>query len=126
MNKWITYCFILLYSFSISLPFKAVLEYHFNKQYISTRLCENIDKPAMHCEGKCYLVKQMKDEMQKEKEQNNTQGKLPVMQFSFEHLLLKQSELNPASFQLPAFYYSRTHTYSFDYLAEVFSPPDFV
>lgn len=34
--------------------------YHVNKQYISQQLCENRNNPQMHCNGHCYLSKQLK------------------------------------------------------------------
>lgn len=34
--------------------------YELNKKYVATKLCENRDKPKMHCNGKCYLKKQLK------------------------------------------------------------------
>lgn len=34
--------------------------YHFNKEYITAKLCENRSKPQMHCNGQCYLSKQLK------------------------------------------------------------------
>jgi hypothetical protein len=37
----------------------ACLQYDLNKEYIATNLCENKDKPAMHCSGKCHLKKQL-------------------------------------------------------------------
>ncbi|HWB62124.1 MAG TPA: hypothetical protein VG603_01345, partial [Chitinophagales bacterium] len=33
--------------------------YEINRQYIAQNLCENRDKPCMHCNGKCYLRKQL-------------------------------------------------------------------
>jgi hypothetical protein len=35
------------------------LEYEINKAAITASLCENKDKPAMHCNGKCHLRKQL-------------------------------------------------------------------
>jgi hypothetical protein len=35
------------------------LYFHLNKQFIVQQLCENRDKPEMHCNGKCYLTKQL-------------------------------------------------------------------
>jgi len=40
-------------------PILPVLEFYANKEYIVTVLCENRDKPAMACGGKCYLEKEM-------------------------------------------------------------------
>lgn len=34
--------------------------YHFNKEYITAKLCENKSKPQLHCNGQCYLSKQLK------------------------------------------------------------------
>jgi hypothetical protein len=34
--------------------------YHFNKQYISAKLCENRHNPGLHCNGHCFLSKQLK------------------------------------------------------------------
>jgi len=31
-----------------------------NQSYITAKLCENRDKPLMHCNGKCYLMKKIK------------------------------------------------------------------
>ena len=41
--------------------------YHFNKSYISSVLCTNKDKPALHCEGKCFLDIKLKELEQKNK-----------------------------------------------------------
>ncbi|RYZ98544.1 MAG: hypothetical protein EOP47_19100 [Sphingobacteriaceae bacterium] len=41
--------------------------YEMNKNYIAAKLCENRDKPQMHCEGKCYLAKKIKQAEEKEK-----------------------------------------------------------
>ena len=35
------------------------LHYQLNKAYIAANLCENRDKPIMHCNGKCHLRKQL-------------------------------------------------------------------
>jgi hypothetical protein len=37
-----------------------------NKDYISKNLCENKDKPMLHCNGKCHLRKQLAKEDKKE------------------------------------------------------------
>lgn len=33
--------------------------YEVNKDYVAQELCENKDKPQLHCNGKCYLNKQI-------------------------------------------------------------------
>lgn len=34
--------------------------YHINKTYITQKLCENRSNPKLHCNGHCYLSKQLK------------------------------------------------------------------
>jgi len=41
-----------------------------NQNYIATRLCENRDKPQLHCNGRCYLMKKIR---QAEEKQNNAE-----------------------------------------------------
>ena len=41
--------------------------FELNKKYIATVLCENRDKPLLHCNGKCYFMKKIKQAGDKEK-----------------------------------------------------------
>lgn len=43
------------------------MEYLANYDYIATELCENRDKPEMHCNGKCHLMKQLAKASEHEK-----------------------------------------------------------
>lgn len=47
----------------------------FNKNYIAVNLCENRDKPMLHCNGKCYLAKKLKQTVEKEKNQERESKK---------------------------------------------------
>ena len=38
-----------------------------NKNYILTSLCENRNKPQLHCNGNCFLMKKIKQADKKEK-----------------------------------------------------------
>ena len=42
--------------------------FHLNKEYIAHELCINKSNPAMHCQGHCYLSKQLKKAEQREKQ----------------------------------------------------------
>nr|WP_294794293.1 hypothetical protein [uncultured Mucilaginibacter sp.] len=41
--------------------------FELNKKYIATQLCENRDKPLLHCDGHCYFMKKVKQVQEKEK-----------------------------------------------------------
>ncbi|QDK78011.1 hypothetical protein EXU85_05165 [Spirosoma sp. KCTC 42546] len=44
----------------------TIAYYHANKDYIARVLCENRDKPQLHCDGKCYLAKQLKAQQERQ------------------------------------------------------------
>jgi hypothetical protein len=39
-------------------------DFYINQSYIAKNLCVNKDKPMMHCNGKCYLSKKLKQQEQ--------------------------------------------------------------
>ncbi|MES2277359.1 MAG: hypothetical protein V4592_15135 [Bacteroidota bacterium] len=51
--------------------------FEMNQKYIASSLCENRDKPWMHCNGRCYLMKKIKLAEDKEKnDERQTQKNL--------------------------------------------------
>jgi len=46
-----------------------------NKSYVARELCENKAKPAMNCNGQCYLAKQLR---KAEQEQQDAKKSAPV------------------------------------------------
>jgi hypothetical protein len=40
--------------------------FELNKKYIAATLCENRNKPQMHCNGKCYFMKKVKQAEEKQ------------------------------------------------------------
>jgi hypothetical protein len=49
-----------------------------NQKYIAKELCENRAKPEMHCNGKCYLMKKLKQAQDKEQKQERQSQKLQI------------------------------------------------
>ncbi|MCB0276693.1 MAG: hypothetical protein KDI06_17885 [Calditrichaeota bacterium] len=52
---------LLLIAFTMVMgkPFFPLLDYYLNYDYIATVLCINRDKPALKCDGKCHLKKEL-------------------------------------------------------------------
>lgn len=51
--------------------------FELNKKYIVAELCENLDKPWLHCDGHCYFMKKVKQAQEKEKsDERQTQKSL--------------------------------------------------
>lgn len=40
-------------------PVSILLHFYLNRASIAQTLCENRNNPSLHCEGKCYLKKQL-------------------------------------------------------------------
>lgn len=54
--------YLLLFSVAIQ-PFSremTIMSFELNRDYIIKNLCENRDRPQLHCDGKCYLAKKLK------------------------------------------------------------------
>ena len=59
----------------------TIAYYHANKDYIARVLCENRDKPELHCDGQCYLAKQLKARQDKQdKETTDRVQNSPILQ----------------------------------------------
>ena len=67
--------FFLLLAFLASTFSKAVIvvDFYANRDYIAKNLCENRDKPMMHCCGRCQLRKRLAREDSQDK--NNPEHK---------------------------------------------------
>lgn len=48
--------------------FFAYAGFELNRNYIAKALCENRNRPEMHCNGKCYFVKKVKAAQQRDAE----------------------------------------------------------
>jgi hypothetical protein len=59
MKKWVS--IVLIFSLLVACGSKMlVVSYYLaNKEYIKTTLCENKNKPMLHCDGKCYMKKKL-------------------------------------------------------------------
>jgi len=68
MFRWCT-SFILLLAFAASSFSKVVVvvDFYANQDYIAKNLCENRDKPMMHCCGRCQLRKRLNRETDHDK-----------------------------------------------------------
>jgi len=58
-----THLFLNLYLLALIQPALPIIEYFVNYDYIASELCENRDKPILTCNGKCYLEKQVAQQL---------------------------------------------------------------
>ncbi len=58
---------VFIVFFMLVKPVIPFLEYVINYDYIVKELCENKEKPALKCNGKCHLAKQLAKASEEEK-----------------------------------------------------------
>lgn len=63
---------LLLQTFSREV---VVLDYQVHKERITELFCVNKDKPALHCNGKCHLAKQLR-------KASDSESKIPAANFA--------------------------------------------
>jgi hypothetical protein len=49
----------------------VIIDFRVNRNYIAKTLCENRNKPQMHCNGQCVFMKKLKQEEKKDEENPN-------------------------------------------------------
>jgi hypothetical protein len=94
-----------------------------NKDYIANNLCVNRDKPWLHCNGRCFFMKKIKQAEENEKKQNarDNLNRLEISffcgPFRFKFHEAKILEDKPNSFP------NYTYQYTSHYIEAVFRPP---
>jgi hypothetical protein len=71
IRRLIAFTLLLALLSSILSKLFVYAEFKSNQAYIAATLCENRDRPALNCQGKCYLMKKLKEAEDKEKKQEN-------------------------------------------------------
>ncbi|WP_072359653.1 hypothetical protein [Chitinophaga sancti] len=94
------------------------LEYKLNQNYIASVLCVNRDKPDMHCNGKCYLKKQLERDQQQQN--NGSAGKEKYEVSYIDDLYSYDLRSYAPSIPLIAYYQSSV---PYTPLSDTFRPP---
>lgn len=107
-------------------PVIPVIEYIANYDYIATVLCENKEKPQMHCNGKCHLMKELAKASETEKPQSEKKN----IHQETEVLFFQETD-NVTFFTAIAVIVSKpvpgyTNLYSHTDSASIFRPPIFI
>lgn len=83
--------------------------FELNRNYISAKLCVNKNKPELHCNGKCYLMKKLKQAQEKEEKQdrqsqnNHFQEAVVVVPVVFKRYAVGEIEIHvPTSMGMPS------------------------
>lgn len=78
-NRFISIVLFITLVFQCLCSLGVLAWFQANQSYIIAELCENRDKPAMHCNGQCVLMKKLKKlDDQQDKEHTSNINKVEV------------------------------------------------
>ncbi|MEZ4720402.1 MAG: hypothetical protein R2813_00830 [Flavobacteriales bacterium] len=94
--------------------------YWANKAYISKVLCENRDKPMLHCDGKCVLAQKLK-QAEQDQEKNSTP---PRVEFSVSPFIVGSKAVIIGSQSISKLLWGTIYSsVSLGFLSDTFRPP---
>lgn len=118
--------FILIIAIFLK-PIFPVIEYAVNYEYISKVLCENKAKPAMQCNGKCYLIKELSKVAENEKPiSSDKKGYAPVLEILFFQEINTFYTICLSIMDKEDISIDYSNLYSNSHLETVFRPPIFI
>ncbi|WP_199141645.1 hypothetical protein [Pedobacter sp. ASV12] len=92
-----------------------------NRTYIAKTLCENRNRPELHCNGKCFLKKKLKEAEEKEKKQERENQKNRFQEILPDAIILTETKKVRDKISYPESLISATIDRSFS----IFQPPRF-
>lgn len=125
------FSFLLLLLFVSKLTYSLIWQVHYelNKAEITARYCENKNRPELHCNGQCYLAKQLQKadlELQAKEQEQKQHLDLGAKIISEEYFIpnsYTSVQLSANYTALPLQTSFHEAFYSFLYLQNCFHPP---
>ncbi|NIJ55360.1 hypothetical protein [Dyadobacter arcticus] len=68
-KQWISLSLLSLMLVKVMVIPLLYLDFEVRRDYIIANLCENRNRPQLHCDGKCYLAKKIADAKKQEEKQ---------------------------------------------------------
>ena len=118
--------------FVIALLWKDIAAFSWNVWFyknqveLAAKYCVNKKKPMLHCDGKCYLAKQLK-KLEQEEKKNQPVPKMPlklkenVWNSDSQMVTTFEKQTIPSSKESPLFFYQNKELISFS--VSTFHPP---
>lgn len=104
-------------------PWGTIAYFKLNREYIAKVLCENRKRPDLHCDGKCYLAKKLKQQQEKQdKETSQKVQNTPVIQLFTPQPYSYNFEREATEFREPIRFFHQLLFYSAP-VAQLLRPP---
>lgn len=122
IKTYIILGFITVFTVVLVFPTLIIVDFYVNQDTIIAKKCINKDKPELHCDGKCYLKKELNTQKQITTDQENTELKT----FIFTPIFIQ----NMRSIQIDRIFASTIDfnhyykiSYSFLFSTQLLNPP---
>jgi len=124
MLKALTAYFLIILLVSVHFSrFFVFAGFELNKKYIAATLCENRDKPWLHCNGKCYFMKKIIQARENERREA-ARDNFNRLEVSFFQEPFKQAFVEPvATNNNKSAFAQYTYRYINPYIDDIFRPP---
>jgi hypothetical protein len=112
--------------FILARPVLPVMDYIINYDYIAKELCENKEKPELHCNGKCHLAKELAKASEDEKPVSEKKAAHAEMEILFFQTAAQFAFLPNASVNTYVAMPEYCNSYSHLDASSFFHPPVFI
>lgn len=119
MKKIIGLTLVLALAFQCFSKLGLLTFYHFYKEYITEKYCENKDQPQLQCKGTCFLKKGLEKEDNNPENTSETIKQVEIPAFIISSYFKQPIILTKLDNIFPEVQYS----YSFLYTSNPFQPP---
>lgn len=94
-------------------PWGTIAYFKLNREYIAKVLCENRKRPELHCDGKCFLAKKLKQQQEKQdKETSEKVHNTPLIQLFAPQPYSCHFEPETREFREPVRFFHQLHYYT--------------
>jgi len=116
--------FLMLSTLSANFSRLAIsVGFDLNRKYIADHLCENRNRPWMHCDGKCYFMRKIRQAEENEKKQG-TKDNFDRLEVTFFQTVHEFEFQNPAyAIQVQFNVTDYRYWYSNPIVKGIFKPP---
>ena len=120
LTIWLLMFAVLAVNFSSAVVYVG---FKVNQPYIAKTLCINRSRPWLHCNGKCYFMRKIKQDEENEKKQSERDGTIRL-EISFCQEPYQITFIEPVILEVHQSIFPRyTYSYNSSYLSTIFRPP---
>jgi hypothetical protein len=125
LNRYIFLFIAFLFVLNAGSKLIIYADFYLNLDYIAENLCENKDEPELQCNGKCQLMKSLKQEEEKQPEEDKNTPKKVVEYQLFADKVFESTQFQtaPQLDETSQDYFHYEDSYTSNAQSTIFHPP---